>query len=562
MHGKILTLLTCMLCLWAPHSRATPLLIENVHGYSTTSNGLQRFDRLLIHQGRVLRVGPADAAHPDPQPLDHLDGHGLTLLPGLIDAHGHVLGLGLSQLRTDLVGTHALAEALQRTAEFALAHKDLPWVLGRGWNQVLWTEKAFPTAADLDRIIADRPVWLRRVDGHAGWANHKAMALAGVTAATPDPQGGRLLRDAKGIPTGVFVDGAMALIDKVVPPPSRAQKRGAIQHALAELASLGLTGVHDAGIDREVAGIYRELADDNALPIRVYAMISDTGKAFDVLSAHGPLRDYGNSHLTIASLKLYADGALGSRGAALLAPYSDQPDHSGLLFHSDQYMLDSMLKAFRRGYQVNVHAIGDRGNRQTLDAFDLAFARYPGARKLRNRIEHAQVVALSDIPRFKSEGIVPSMQPTHATSDMNMAQDRIGAERLKGAYAWRSFLNQGSHIPAGSDFPVESANPFFGIHAAVTRQDHRDQPPGGWHAEQAMTVAEALRAFTLDAAWAARQEGELGSLEPGKWADFILIDRDIFKVPGSALWQTRVMETWLAGKRIYAARSNHSGTTH
>ena len=542
-------------CVLGHPAMATPLLVENVHGYSTTADGLRRFEQLLINQGRVVRLGPASATHPDPSPLQRLDGHGLTLLPGLIDAHGHVLGLGMRHLQADLVGTQSLAESLQRSKDFAQSHRKLAWVLGRGWNQVLWQEKQFPLARDLDKIISDRPVWLRRIDGHAAWANHKAMTLAGIDANTPDPVGGRLLRNAKGVPTGIFVDAAMALIDRVVPPPSPEQRRTAITTALTELAAFGLTGVHDPGVDAQSVALYRDLADHQALPIRVYAMISGAGDTFDTLSQHGPLRNYGKDHLTVASVKLYADGALGSRGAALIAPYSDRPQHSGLLFNTDQALLDMILKAFRRGYQVNVHAIGDRANRQVLNAFDLAFARYPEARALRNRIEHAQVVALADIPRFKSEGVIPSMQPTHATSDMNMAQDRIGSERLKGAYAWRSFLNQGSHIPAGSDFPVESANPFFGIHAAVTRQDHNDQPPGGWHPEQAMTVAEALRAFTLDAAYAARQDQQLGNLEPGKWADFILVDRDIFRVPASVLWQTRVLQTWVAGQRIYAAKT-------
>jgi predicted amidohydrolase YtcJ len=314
--------------------------------------------------------------------------------------------------------------------------------------------------------------------------------------------------------------------------------------------SVGLTGVGDAGDTASDIALYRELADRGELSVRVYAMIRDTGSDFAALSKDGPLIGYGNDHLTVRSVKLFADGALGSRGAALLAPYSDKPDQRGLLFMSDAEMQGKMEKALRAGYQVNVHAIGDAANRQVLDAFEAAY-KVVGGRQLRNRIEHAQVVALSDIPRFKQLDLIASMQPTHATSDMNMAEDRIGKERIKGAYAWRTFLEQGTRIAGGSDFPVESDNPFFGLHAAVTRTDHANRPQGGWHPEQAMTRLEAFRAFTLDAAFAQHQETALGSLEPGKWADFILIDRDLFRIAPQEIWQIKVEQTWVAGARVY-----------
>jgi predicted amidohydrolase YtcJ len=280
-------------------------------------------------------------------------------------------------------------------------------------------------------------------------------------------------------------------------------------------------------------------------------MIGDTGADFASLAKDGPLLGYAEDRLTVRAVKLFADGALGSRGAALLAPYSDRPDQRGLLFMSDAEMQHKIETALRAGYQVNIHAIGDAANHQVLDAFEAAYRNVDG-RALRNRVEHAQVVALSDIPRFKQLALIASMQPTHATSDMNMAEKRIGPERLKGAYAWRSFLEQGTLIAGGSDFPVESDNPFFGVHAAVTRTDHAGLPPGGWHAEQAMTLAEAFRAFTLDAAYAEHAEQRIGSLEPGKWADFILIDRDLFTMPAAKIWTVRVEQTWLAGKRVYS----------
>jgi len=300
-----------------------------------------------------------------------------------------------------------------------------------------------------------------------------------------------------------------------------------------------------------VISLYRDLADHGELTARVYAMIAETGADFRSLAATGPLIAYAEDFLSVRSVKLYADGALGSRGAALLAPYADQPGQRGLLFMSNAEMRSSIETALKAGYQVNVHAIGDAANRQVLDAFEAAY-RTVGGRELRNRIEHAQIVALSDIPRFRQLELIASMQPTHATSDMNMALDRIGAERLKGAYAWRTFLAQGTRIAGGSDFPIESDNPFFGLYAAVTRTDHANQPPGGWHSEQAMTLLEAFRAFTLDAAYAQHQEKSIGTLEPGKWADFILIDRDLFKVALSEIWKLQVEQTWVAGKKVFS----------
>jgi predicted amidohydrolase YtcJ len=322
---------------------------------------------------------------------------------------------------------------------------------------------------------------------------------------------------------------------------------------MKHMNSAGLTGVADAGVGAKEVSKYKRLADQGQLSVRIYAMIADTGEDFRVISKDGLLLGYGNDRLTVRSVKLFADGALGSRGAALLAPYSDKPEQRGLLLMTDAEMQHKIETALKAGYQVNIHAIGDAANHQVLDAFEAAY-RTVGGRELRNRIEHAQVVALADIPRFKALNLIASMQPTHATSDMNMAEARIGPERLKGAYAWRAFLDQGAVIAGGSDFPVESDNPFFGLHAAVTRTDDANQPPDGWHPEQAMTLLEAFRAFTLDAAYSEHQEQSLGSLEPGKWADFIVIDRDLCKIPPADIWKICVEQTWLAGERVYSLR--------
>jgi predicted amidohydrolase YtcJ len=422
--------------------------------------------------------------------------------------------------------------------------------LGGGWNQVKWKIGRFPLASELDAVLSDRPVVLSRVDGHAEWLNTKALIAAGITRDTRDPVGGRVERDAAGNPSGVLVDQAMDLVDKFVPQPSDTERRAALQSALGHMNSVGLTAVGDAGDDANDVALYRTFADAGLLTVRIYAMIRDTGADFAALSKNGPLIGYAQERLSVRSVKLFADGALGSRGAALLAPYSDAPKQRGLLFMTDGEMEHKIETALRAGYQVNVHAIGDAANRQVLDAFEAAY-KISGGRGLRNRVEHAQVVALADIPRFKQLDLIASMQPTHATSDMNMAEDRIGEDRIKGAYAWRTFLRQGTRIAGGSDFPVESDNPFFGLHAAVTRTDHENRPAGGWHPEQAMTLLEAFRAFTLDAAYAEHQEKALGSLEPGKWADFVLIDRDLFNIPPAEIWKIKVEQTWLAGTRVY-----------
>jgi predicted amidohydrolase YtcJ len=544
------TILIAMLGLAATTAHGSATILGHIRGYTLSGGQLVQFTALAFDQGRVLESGDEAALarkHPDAQ---RLDGHGKTLLPGLIDAHGHVIDLGLESTQVQLVGTKSLAEAQQRIRDYALSHPASHWLLGDGWNQVLWKLGRFPLASELDQAVSDRPVVLGRVDGHAEWLNTAALRLAGITRSTPDPVGGRIERDPEGNPSGVLVDKAMGLADRVVPPSTDAERRAALRAAFAHMNSVGLTAVGDAGCPAWEIALYRELADRDELTVHVYAMIRDTGADFDALAQSGPLIGYGNDRLTVRAVKLFADGALGSRGAAMLAPYSDMPSQRGLLFMTDEEMERKVEKALRAGYQVNIHAIGDAANHQVLDAFERAYAAV-GGRPLRNRIEHAQVVALSDIARFRQLELIASMQPTHATSDKNMAEDRIGVERLKGAYAWRTFLDQGTRIAGGSDFPVESDNPFFGLHAAVTRQDHDNQPAGGWHPEQAMTLLEAFRAFTLDAAYAEHWEQSIGSLEPGKWADFILIDRDLFKIAPTEIWKIRVDETWIAGRRVY-----------
>ncbi|MDX2063837.1 MAG: amidohydrolase, partial [Bacteroidia bacterium] len=547
MHDRnrfILTLLLLVLAgcggrLLSPEAR----LYSNCTGYTLVGDSLQTFTGLLVDSGKVVAVGTAAELAVQYPGVEVVDLEGKYVLPGLIDAHGHVLGLGRIRQQADLVGTASLEAFQQRVKAFAQANPASPWVLGRGWNQELWPTRAFPTARDLDAVVPDRPVALERVDGHATLANSRALALAGIGRQTPDPVGGKIVRDPLGNPTGLLIDRAADLLIPHLPKQGWAQDSLALELALAEMRRLGLTSVHDAGIDSLTYRLYQHFADRGALSTRIYAMIGGVGPDFDYIAQAGPQPSVADDALSVRSVKLYADGALGSRGAALLAPYTDQPASRGLPFQSLDKLIAKIKKATDRGYQVNVHAIGDSANRQVLSAFATI-----GKPELRPRIEHAQVVAPDDFGRFKALGVIASVQPTHATSDKNMAEDRLGPERIRGAYAWQALLAAGVRLAAGSDFPVEGANPFWGLYAAVTRQDTAAAPPGGWYPQQRLSRAQALHAFTLGAAYAAHQERVLGSLEPGKWADFIVVDRDYTTCPEADIWRTQVLATYQAGR--------------
>ncbi|GGD48131.1 amidohydrolase [Lacimicrobium alkaliphilum] len=528
-------------------AQAEPTLVHNVQGYHILpEQGLSRFSVLVFDNGKVLESGDNALLEKYPQ-AEKIDGQGNTLLPGLTDAHGHILELGENLLKVDVRGSQSAAQAAQQVAEFATAHPQQDWVTGHGWNQVLWPDKNYPTAAQLDKTISDSPVFLTRVDVHAAWVNSKALELAGIDKNTPDPQGGQILRDDNGQPTGVLIDNAMGLVSTLLPEQTEQSLNLALNTASEHLLSLGITSVHDAGITQQQAEFYRQQDKAGELSLRIYAMLAASDPQLAQMLEQGPFSSQDDM-LVIRSVKGFGDGALGSRGAAMLAPYSDQPHHHGLMVTAEEKLPALFEQVLGHGFQFNFHAIGDKANRLALDNFEQAYKNV-GGKALRHRIEHAQVVTLEDIPRFKQLNIIASMQPVHATSDMNMAGDRIGTERLKGAYAWQRFLQQGTVLAAGSDFPVELVNPFHGLHAAVTRQNHKGEPLDGWLPSQRMTLEQALRAFTLDAAYAAHQEQVLGNLTEGKWADFILVDQDIFEVPPERLWQTRALQTWVAGER-------------
>lgn len=536
---------------------AKPTVIKNIQGYtlasgsSATQPNWYSFSTLVFDNGKVVATGDATLAtrYKDSRIID---GKNQYLLPGMIDAHGHILSLGFSKLSIDVRGMSSADDTVQAVAAYAKKHQQLSWIKGRGWNQELWASRQYPQSKDLDEYLNDRPVWLKRVDGHAGWANKKAMEFAGITKDTLDPDGGAIIRDSAGEPTGILIDNAMDLLTNKMPKPTVAETQVALDLAMDHLLSLGITSVHDAGIKHSTYDLYKDNAKNNKLNLRIYGMVNAlTPKLLQVLE-QGHIKD-SKGMLSIRSVKLSVDGALGSRGAALLKPYSDKAGETGLMLVSQPQMSLIFEQVLKHNFQLNVHAIGDKGNQLVLDHFEQAYKGHSKSRLFRNRIEHAQVVALSDIPRFKTLNIIPSMQQTHATSDMNMAKDRVGAQRLKGAYAWQTFLKQGSRIAGGSDFPVELANPFFGLHAAVTRQNRENQPDSGWIPAQAMTTKQALTSFTLDAAYSAHQDDVLGSLEKGKWADFILVDKDVFNAPANELWQTKVLQTWVGGELKFKA---------
>ena len=500
---------------------------------------------MAVKDGKILAVGGRIDPYIGPS-TRVIQAGGATVVPGFIDSHGHMEALGDSLETLDLRGTKSEQDIVAIIQKAVREHKPGEWVRGHAWDQNNWPGKQFPTADSISAVSPENPVYLSRVDGHAGWANRRAMEIAGVTPATPDPAGGKIIRDAKGVPTGVFLDRAQGLLSGKIPPPSPAQIRERLKRAGLECARLGITTVHDAGISAPVLEQYRALIKDHQLPVRVYAMIGGDGALWQEYLKRGP--EIGEQ-LTVRSIKLVADGALGSRGAALKQPYSDDPGNSGLLILSEQDIERVAREAAAHGFQVNTHAIGDRANRAVLDAYAAALG---GANDKRFRIEHAQVVALDDITLFQKYSIIASMQATHATSDMPWAPARLGPERVKGAYAWRRFLSLGVHLPNGSDFPVENPNSLWGFYAAITRQDREGNPPDGWLPDQRMTRDEALRSWTLEGAYAAFEEKIKGSLAPGKAADFVVLSGDIMHDAPAEILRTSVKMTVVGGEVVYS----------
>jgi predicted amidohydrolase YtcJ len=515
-------------------------------------------DSVVIRGGRVVFAGRRADVNP-PAGEREIDLGGRAVLPGLVDAHGHLMHLARLRLALDVAGLGSEATAAARVAARAAIARPGEWISGRGWDQNRWPEARFPTRASLDRAAPEHPVTLVRIDGHAIWANSTALRIAAIDRHTPDPPGGRVERDPSGEPTGILIDAAQELVRRVEPRPTAAQFEDAVRAAVTDCLAVGLTGVHEMGADLDALAAYRRLAAAGAFPFRNYvALRGADALAWQAALENGPTAG-GDARLVVGAVKLMADGALGSRGAALHAPYCDDPTNRGLLLLPVDELEARARAAAARGFQVCVHAIGDRANTLVLDVLESVLrgrpsaaggrvAAVPGADP-RHRVEHAQILAPADIRRFRALGVVPSMQPTHCTSDMPWADQRLGAERLPGAYAWRSLLQTGTVIAGGSDFPVELPNPFHGIHAAVTRRP-RSGPDPGWQPEQRMTRGEAVRAFTAWNAYAAHQETSIGTLERGKAADLVVCSGDVFTCSDPEIAAIAPMLTLVAGEIV------------
>ncbi len=523
-------------------SETADLVVVNARVY-TGDLARPRGSAIAVRGSRVLAVGEDVSASAGPN-TRRIDARGATIIPGFIDSHGHMAALGASMEMLDLRREQSVERIAELVRKEAAARKLGEWILGRSWDQTLWGG-VFPTQEPLSRAAPDHPVYLTRVDGHAAWVNRKAIEIAGITASTPDPPGGKILRSSSGEPSGVLIDRAEDLVSRRIPAPSADQIRRRLERAAQTCARLGITTVHDPGIGAEEVAAYRALIRDGKLPIRIYAMIGGPGPLWDEYLKRGP--EIGE-RFTIRSIKLLADGALGSRGAALLAPYSDDPGNTGLLILSREQIERVARQAYEHGFQVNTHAIGDRANRTVLQAYG-AVLQCKNDRRF--RIEHAQVMAPEDFQFFAKYSVIASMQATHATSDMRWAEARLGPERVKGAYAWRRFLSLGVPVANGSDFPVEEPNPLRGFYAAITRQDESGNPKAGWFPDQRMTREEALQSWTLTGAYAAFEEKIKGSLTPGKLADFVMLSGDIMSAPPGEILKTRVLMTVVDGQVVY-----------
>ena len=514
-------------------------------------------EAIAVSRDRIAWVGSgADARRLYPGAARVLDLHGATVLPGIIDSHTHLMELGKSLLQLNLKDVPSDKEAVERVKQRVAAAKPGEWIFGWGWDEGKWAAH-YPDNRALSAVSPNNPVYLVGLHTFAAWANKRALELAGINKNTKDPENGKILRDPQtGQPTGILLNRAQTLVESSIPPMTLPQVEQAIELAARECVRNGLTSVHEAKVTPIMVDAFRDLIRQNRMPLRVYAMLDGADpQLVATWLQRGPQVD-PQHRLTIRAFKLFADGALGSRGAALLEPYSDAPQTRGLMTTPKPAVYDLTRRSLQRGFQVCTHAIGDRANRVVLDAYEHAMREVPTARDPRLRIEHAQVLAPEDIPRFAKLGIIASMQPTHCTSDKAWAEARLGPQRVKGAYAWRSVLKTGAHLPLSSDFPGETLNPFYGIYAAITREDPQGNPPGGWYPEQRLTLAEALRGYTLEGAFAEFEEKDKGSIEAGKLADFTVIDLDPTKVAPKDILSTKVLKTIIGGKAVYDAANS------
>jgi predicted amidohydrolase YtcJ len=547
------SLLAALLATALPAPALADQLVDNIEGIRIDEEGkVERFEALWIDDdGRVKAL----LQRGDKRPAKvryRLDGKGSVLMPGLIDAHLHVMGVGLAALTLDLSDTTSLEQALAKIAAFARDNPSRPWIIGRGWNQEKWNLGRFPTAAELDRAVADRPVWLERVDGHAGWANSMAMKAAGITPGIANPPGGRVERVGKSmVPSGVFVDAAMDLVGKAVPEPRPVDRDNALVEAQKILHRNGITAAADMGTTIEDWQTFRRAGDAGRLTLRIMSYAAGPD-AMTLIGGPGPTPWLYDDKLRLNGVKLYLDGALGSRGAWLKRPYADDPGNTGLPLMTQAQFRNTLVRAGLGNFQVAAHAIGDAANAEVLNGIAEVAESFTGDRRW--RIEHAQVVDPADLAKFGKHGIIASMQPVHQTSDRLMAEARLGPQRLAGAYAWKSIDGTGARLAFGSDAPVEAPDAFAGLATAFTRTDAAGEPFGGWRPEERVGREQALAAYTVGAAYAGFAEGRFGTLAVGERADFLLVDRDPLLASPAELRATNVLETWVGGVRVFAAQ--------
>jgi predicted amidohydrolase YtcJ len=532
------------------------LLISGGNIY-TADDRNPRAEAIVVVEGVIAYVGSlAEARKRAPAGTKSIDLRGETLLPGFTDAHAHLAGIGSRELSFNLEGTSSVADLKKRLRERAAANPKAQWIVGRGWIETHWTPAAFPSKADLDEVESSRPVVLRRSDGHALVANNAALKRAGITRDTRDPSGGQILRDAQGEPTGMLVDNAMDLIETLIPRTTDAERLQALEVGAARSVKIGWTQIQNPGTPYDEIELMCRLYHDNRVKLRVYLAVGGPSEDAQRLLREGAQINRCSDRFTVRSIKLYMDGALGSRGAALLAPYSDSPNSTGLLVNQPDALRPVLAEALKRGIQIETHAIGDRGNRLVLDLYEEAFKAVPLKDRVvaepRWRVEHAQVLSPQDIPRFAKLGVIASMQPSHAIGDLFFAPARLGPDRLTGAYAWKSLLDSGAVIVAGSDAPVEVGDPRIEFYAAVARRSLDGKADSNWHLEQRVSRQQALKMLTLAPAFAAFQEKERGSIEVGKAADFSVFSADLMTIPESEILKAHVTRTFIAGEQVYS----------
>jgi len=551
MKNYILPLISlCLLLSCQPEPADMVILSAKV---VTVDEDFSIHEALAIRDSQFVAIGTDDEIEnfigPDTKTLEF---DGAMVLPGLIDAHAHLHSLGDKLASLNISDCKSFDEVVSALAEKVKDLEPGEWIIGGRWDHTRWEERVFPVHDEISRVSPDNPVYLSRVDGNSAFVNGKALEMAGIKKSTPDPEGGRIIRKPDGEPTGVLINRAMNMVKGLFPELTGEQKKQRFLDAVDYCNQMGLTGIHEAGVGPGEIAMYKSIIDQGDLNIRLYAMLGE--QEVPVLNVElepyfraNKIDNYGNHMLKVKSIKLFFDGALGSRGAAFFEDYADDPGNNGLLRINPEYITKVSKAALAAGMGVNTHCIGIRGNRLCLEAYQDALKEFPGTDH-RFRIEHAQVVRYEDIQLFTDLGVIPSMQPTHCTSDMRFIEQRTGADRAKYSYAWRSFIDSGHKIPCGSDFPVESVNPLWGIYSAVTRQDHSGWPEGGWHPEQKMTIEEAIKGFTIWAAYGAWQEDILGSIEVGKLADLTVLDKDLLTIEPREILETKVLATIVGGK--------------